>query len=880
MPLSVERHTFVTVTMRSPKSKDVNRDLLSPQALATAREIIALAALAASSDGTLAAQAANGLAKVSDDPQALAWLLETSTREDQWAAVAEFPPAVPVPPHLRRPVAELIDRAVDSPSSYLAGVVAKLLPVLGPEQLRVREARKVLQVVRMECPLRVAARYIIRTSTSRPDRAMLIDDALTAASIVEQVSRLSALGTLSRGREQDAAKTVLTALQQQPINPADAEAVAHLANELPSSWIREWLHATWPSNAKGQLLTSDFVRIIGSERLTLILTPDAPTDLVTTAAQAAMGLDERDKYAVLTHAFEVCVAEPQGVLVSILNAPAGGVPELAWKLLVTRHGAPHVLDFANATIEGQLGQGAGQVKGGPGAPDRLAAVAAAIAVARSQRSENGLLTPPIWWYDDVLEAHTTLGPELLMSLAHGLQTDICLSRLLPAILASDDVALAFVEAGFEAQLSPEATAEQSERLLRVASLRLDDPRVAALLEQIGWSNVKRWHRSLDLAARKNPAIVASAFIEVLELAGGDTEAARPNTEVIAVTTRAALDAGLAGLGEETAKLVRILLRDRDLTVVHLGTEWLRRLPSASLDQAIVDVVTEADEDRQPADRELRNLRVDIAEKLVAAAQETSTVSQTRIERLRLARLASPETAREASFALANSLDDAVSAAAADVLGDTDGAPGDADRIASLLEGEHRLTVTASLRRAQLRLRAPTATAAIEAVLKVMECAYEPHLLLVTKLARDEDSNERLLAAANRVLGSSGPGNQPEDFIINACALGDELLDSSIVAAADHGDVVLSSAAVAEIRQRTARRMDSGSLVHNQKVLERFPWVSDLASLRQVRTAHSAPKGSTRPIQITEADRIAAKTQLGRIVLGWLQDMSSLSPHSS
>lgn len=844
------------------------------EALRSAREFKALAAVALAGAPSEALAARRALLVSADHHEALAWLLAVNRTDSDWAALADVPRRVRVPDQLAARVSSFAKMASASPGGHSAAALSLLLPRIEPATLRRELARNILRS-RSDSTMAAAARHCLSGSTDAADRRALLADALDQP-VTTRLVRLDALGAFRSLREKDETKRALRELRDTGAAGGDPSVVGRLCRRLPVEWAAEWYRDAWPSG-RAVVCHADFGRELGAQPLLAILSASVRPDVVSAVCEAAIGLDWADAAEVVARAVGTGHELDASTIARFLEH--GGRPLVrpeSWTILLAEHGERHAAAFAAAATLEDLLEAARSHASDSRAVDRFGRVLGAKATEGAVDGEaHGWVVPAPEWVSAVLKVVSVLGGSVLERLADVLPPRLAIpTELAAAVLGHDDAAKRFADDGFTRQLVAETHSPfQAEAILRTAS-DLTKEEVSALLGAVGVEDLPRWTRALGHVARVNPEWVHGHAFQIVDPLGAGVEEHMAPSEVVVATVQAALDAGLAGTGADTLRILT-LLNHPDDAVVAVGASWaaLSEVPHNAAE--LVNGIVEADEARDPRHPRLVALRRSLATHLCGLASSRESAAEKRVEYLTLAQAASPGDARDTAFTLATSRVALLAVAAADILATTNGQPTDAERLGALIQKERRREVRTRLVQALRMLTAGDAVAAIEGILAMAAVPFDPSVIAATPLARDADAEERLVACARLVLGSANAAAQVEDFIVNATKLADELMESAIVASGLAGTEVLSAAQREKIRVLAPDRITAGKLAVNQAVLERFTWVAHVATLHSDRPGHAVKRGSTTPETYSEHDRARVKSQLGRVVDGWLADIAAI-----
>lgn len=379
--------------------------------------------------------------------------------------------------------------------------------------------------------------------------------------------------------------------------------------------------------------------------------------------------------------------------------------------------------------------------------------------------------------------------------------------------------------------------------------------------------------------KAEPGTLAVLVEQTLDALGGP-EIGRAPEKHLAGLLASANDAGVFGHLSLTAERVTALvglLMSRHVDLVAAAAVAIGHVEPTT---AVVEGVATADQRTGSKQPPIGELRGTLARTLTAKAADAAADHNARADALHLAQTADPPIARAAAFSLASSSDVTLRAAASEVLMTSPGDATDLERLAALLADENVNEIAANLDAARRRLASGDLGEAVHHLFTMLGVAPGTDADVLVPAATGRTATFLKLADDARTRYGAA-ATDPAPFIDAAILLADLLVDIALVGAHDApGELKGLKAPQAEaIRANAASRPDTGSLVTQQQLVQRFPWFSHVASLRGMRHAHPAPIGTTTPRERGNDEMVAAKVNLGHIVRGWAETMQQL-PHST
>lgn len=265
-----------------------------------------------------------------------------------------------------------------------------------------------------------------------------------------------------------------------------------------------------------------------------------------------------------------------------------------------------------------------------------------------------------------------------------------------------------------------------------------------------------------------------------------------------------------------------------------------------------------------------------AGRLVEVASNVQKGTGDRTAALDLALLADPDVARNTALQLIDPhTPKPVRAAAAQVLADTTGSHDDVEAIQQRIATESDAAIAETLRKALRRIQSGDAGEALRNLIGFLNVDLDPDSLDLEVVLPYQGWHDAFIAAVDR--SRSNLAGDPDNAILHLNKLAELLVELAFVAYANHQGNPKEKEKAGKILVNSHGKPDAGSLVTQQGWIERFPWFTAVASLRQVRVAHAAPAGSTQPLNLSDDHVTAARVLMGTIVTGWCHAMLDNPP---
>jgi len=883
---------------------------LSVARLVHDREWLAVAAYAMASpeqlEGTLA-----HLATAAADSIAFAWFWGLVSRPDSpapdagWSAFASLPPLVGVPSELADAVVAFIAQpgGRSNPRDSAAGFLLARLPAA----LAKRAARCVLDASREQETLpatQAIDHAIARLSQQRAnaDRDRVLTS-LAERSAGERITLILQMSQPFRSDEADALQRALeeTLLQPNPALIAQMQTAWHfvtpegqrslLANQIAQS-----------SDRCRAFLTPALLEPLGSDQVLDFLSPSQNASTLAVPPAIATGIVED----------LATTGEPFGL--ELLDLAHGRldaanlrqiVPRMAqaaqrWEPTRRIAGMTALMRPAVRLADMSIGESALQVI----LPDDLQDVLSAVrlrksedarflgawlaryladgasmvgmtssqsSAARSDRVAEVLRALPKRWRSPATSAIAESAiPQLPLAIVHVLVTELELCKicaragrgrdLLEALSREESAVLAPWEERCSVLLSlvehdpDDAVADEALRVLEADAEAYD--------EALGPSEFA----SQTLAALRNrPGPLHRHVLRQLETLDGPQGEAVPPDRLAPVLAEA-LDTGLVQDVSGTEKHIARLISGHRL--LHpLAAKWLA---IADPTPTLVEMCVRADEQyarRSP----YPDARLAQARTLARRVADIGLETELRVEALVSAAAAHPSVGRTVALATPQDYPILLRRAAAKVLSETPGSAGDIDRLTRLAEEEDDAEALRLLEAALRRLHSGNVGEALNHLLALVDSGLDSTQVSVNVVLPEKSLHDAFIAKVDAARASlSGAPNVAVNSFID---LGEVLVEwalgfafSANAKTADEGRRLLENA---------PNKLKVGDLVRRQQLLQDYPWLASYAALREDRSIHVAPAGSTRPVTVVDENVIAARHLTRKVVHGWIDVMYSI-----
>lgn len=865
---------------------------LSPHALGIHGAYAALAAIALhhpSPNFPPAQQALHELAAHSDDPEAFVWvwalISDPQKGEGRWAVVIDaLPDSVSIPSDHETRVREFVVHAEGIYGQN--GFRAQHLLLTRLEQSLGQEFARELFAKEGEPPtgeLEVATLTILCGSQDLGDRSAAFDQIRR----MPDTERFRALRYFTTPYKQgELAKfadlvidTIPSGLRQP--NAASLGEVAQLLSSFtPKTMARVLTDAEWPANTRKQVMVHGLIALLDqSDRLSQLLDKDIPEDMAaevfdTAAAtlQPARALDlaetfhgsypspplkalrrtildrfgdPKESRADLVQSYVRIVASAQD------NDPAD---ELGAILQLGELGFTTELRIADTNWH-QIGRTAGLAINRDG-DFHSEAEKVATKLEKRPNLHADLMTGVADTLTDLQELPRSLKRHFALRL-EDVKTFVTEGR--------GDVAMAGAEAIKQLDNSSRAVVD----VICLAATDLEDDDLEILANLVSWFEDEQYGRYVECVGAVPGMFVAEVDKAVASLV--DTEANRIPTPQLKALMSAALDSGVKeSLGQDA---LNWMLFHPDTEVVDLAAQWIDQ--SGDTSEQTVLMVLKAFHETSGQVETLATLRSELGRRLTDDAQDVTLPTSDRCSALLLAAKAHPPTAREAAFELASAEDMQLRAASAEVLAGTPAEANDETRITALIEREKVSSILESFERARRRLTSSNVDEAISQLLQLLEIDDESMSHLDPDVLLPDDGwHDGFINDINDLRYTNRMPEAPRSFINVACSLAETMAEQALVARNDVNEKAtsLSGGQADAIRKNEPNKPKVGALIKQTLHQDTFPWLSPLISLRQFRSAHTAPGGTTEPRKLGEKEYRKTLGYLEDVVRGWIQSM--------
>ena len=773
-------------------------------------------------------------------------------------------------------LSQLVAESITETVSARCGALARLLSAEPTTPARLSTARKIAKSQSALGQLPAAAFKLLAASPEARDRPLLLKVAThPGLGLPERLSRIDALGELSRLPERRAAKEALTEVTAYP-GVVDTSVLGRLASRLDQKWVADWIMAL-SSTDLTRVMTADFGRELSPDLVLDLVGNNLSSEQVLAFYTVAYGLSWEDDAAVAERLVAAGHALPDGADRYLLDRDGMlAVREESWTVLLADTSGNLASAFARAASASDVVSAAEKHKAHPAAAMQFAELAVRMCSRMGSPDSLGRVVPDGHWTSMLVALTGTLGQRLLGALAAHIRTIVTPSPVLDQVLVDAETTIAFVRGGAGAEVVSHATQPAvAARLLASCAQILTDGDVETLLSTVGTSDLELMAEALDSAALGHAGLLQSRAHRLVDGLTDPIQPQRPDPLLVDATLRVAMKYGLADeIDSRTLSRVRILLDHRRPELVEVGCVWATKLhPDVSDLETLVRGVVDIDDRRANRHSSLSELRAHLARTLVQQSREVSRPIGERANALRLSAVAESDLAYTAAIELAGNEDAALNLAAAEVLGAATVHPKDIPVLQALFDAETDVSAREFFGQALTRINAKAANDALTRLLDLTGEAAAPSIIAAVAPRDGTDAADRLVHCVNEVLQSNSAASMPTAFVMAATSLADEFMYSAIVAAADAGNPI---AAVATEKIRVRSEGNAGNIAGRQPVLERMPWVANVLTLHNLRQGHATKKGQPRPAPLVEKDRSNARTLLGMVLIGWLDTMHSLS----
>lgn len=395
-----------------------------------------------------------------------------------------------------------------------------------------------------------------------------------------------------------------------------------------------------------------------------------------------------------------------------------------------------------------------------------------------------------------------------------------------------------------------------------AALRLLETDTAGCDELLGPAEFAS--RILDALRGRNALLHGHATRQMDTLDGSQGAATPP--ERLAMVLEQALDTGLAESINEPEKYIRRLVSGHK-RLHPIAARWLI---AATPTPTLVELCVSADE-QSAKDSPYPGARLAQATTLAGQVAHIGLDTNLRIESLTSAAKADPAVGRAAALAVEPDYPVSLRRAAARVLSETPGALGDIDRLAMLAEEEDDAEALRLLEVAIRRVHSGNVGEALSHLLLLVESDLDPTGVSTSVVLPLESLHDAFIAKVDAA--RAGLSGAPAAAVNSFIELGEVLVEWAV------GSVLRTDPKHADEGRRLLENAPNkpkvGELVRRQHLLQKYPWLSSHAALREERSVHVAPVGSTRPVTVADENVVSARHLTRNVVHGWINVMYSV-----
>lgn len=295
--------------------------------------------------------------------------------------------------------------------------------------------------------------------------------------------------------------------------------------------------------------------------------------------------------------------------------------------------------------------------------------------------------------------------------------------------------------------------------------------------------------------------------------------------------------------------------------------WLAEAP---LDAGVLEVVIDAAEGHVSDLNPFVAARVRLAERFAARAEDPDRATPDRVEDLLAASRADGPAARAHAFALASSSKVELRRAAAEVLATTGGAVDEIERLQGLEVDEQDRAAAEKLRAAVRRIHSGDAGEALHNLLRLLGLPDVNDVHLRTYLPHQEWDNTFIDCVDQLRAGTASP----REAAAGGIRLGEHLVSMAVADRLAVDGNARQKKESADLLTGAPSKPDVGALINRQDLLAKLPWMHAYAALRDYRSAHPAPSGSTEPAPPPPSVDVAL-AMTSTVVEGWMATMRDL-----
>ena len=468
--------------------------------------------------------------------------------------------------------------------------------------------------------------------------------------------------------------------------------------------------------------------------------------------------------------------------------------------------------------------------------------------------------------------------EVLNGLAATAPNPLPVQVLTHALSAGAASTTALVDAGrleiLEALTAPGTRWEPTRYLdvLEGGQDHLPPENIRHLLEHLHWPALERTGGLARLAAALSsyPDVLheqVHARIEAYARAAPEASEQQVATLLAQALSTGAMQRHLdPDIDPDPALTIETLVDYRSTTLRDLAAQWLALAEPTT---AVVDLAVRADTSSAVQPSRYAAARTALATVLCHRAQQVTGSVEGRIEALQLAQRADPANARASALEVLSSAPTPLARAAAHVIASTPAAGNEA-QLTALIGVEEDGPTRNLLEQARRRVTSGTTGEALANAVELVGAQDSFSDLDPAVYLPDPRAHEAFRACVDQARTSAT--ESPTSRLNAMINLADLLGEQAIAAYWLRAGTAKEKEKAEKLRAGAEDKEDIGFLTIQQNLVQRLGWLPYLAALRESRTAHPAPRGTTTPLELTDADAVSAMPLLRRVFEGWVQQM--------
>ncbi|KRD43023.1 hypothetical protein ASE38_01685 [Cellulomonas sp. Root930] len=349
----------------------------------------------------------------------------------------------------------------------------------------------------------------------------------------------------------------------------------------------------------------------------------------------------------------------------------------------------------------------------------------------------------------------------------------------------------------------------------------------------------------------------------------------PEARQVDTGALATLLAYVAGSQHATVKVIDGALLSAARVAVHLPGQGMQAaaaawLATAPLGVEVLQIVIDTAESHVRDDNAYVDARRALAKRYVARAEDPAQTTGDRADDLRSAARAAGSVARACAFRLATSSNIELRRVAAEILASTAGSIDEIETLRELQLGEHDRAAAEDLRGALRRIQSGDVGAALHNLIGLLGLPEVADAHLRTYLPHAE-WDDTFISCVDKL--RSGAAADPEDAAAGAIRLGEHLVLMAVADTLAHGNPKQQKQS-ADLIAGAVGKPEVGTLMNQQDLIQKLPWLHAYATLRQHRSVHPAPAGSTQPTPPPESVSLVLSL-MRDVVAGWMKTMREL-----